>query len=82
VAALTALATTAFLAALVAAPFVYSSANWQIGSWEIDTLGEASILPIPALLSALVLMHLMNGAAFIWGRFARLMLGTRPSGVS
>jgi hypothetical protein len=82
VAAFSALVTTVALASLVAAPVVYSLADLQIGFWEIDTLGEASILPIPALLSALVLMHLMNGAAFIWGRFARLMLGTPPSSVT
>ncbi len=77
IAALSVLATTAFLAAFVAAPIVYPWVDWNIGSWEIDTLGEAFIWPVPGLLAALILMHVMNGMAYVWARFARLMLGAR-----
>lgn len=65
VAALSVLATTAFLAAFVAAPIIYLWVDWNIWSWEIDTLGEAFIWPVPGLLAALILMHLMNGMAYI-----------------
>ena len=75
IAAISVLATTAFLAALVAAPVVSPWVDWSIGSWEIDTLGEAFIWPVPGLLAALILIHLMNGMAYVWARFARLMLG-------
>jgi hypothetical protein len=77
IAALSVLATTAFAAAFVAAPVVYPWVDWNIWSWEIDTLGEAFIWPVPGLLVALILMHFMNGMAYIWGRFARLMLGAQ-----
>jgi len=75
IAAISVLATAAFLAAFVAAPIIYPWVDWNIGSWEIDTLGEAFIWPIPGLLAALVVMHVMNGMAYVWARFARLMLG-------
>ena len=75
VAAISVLATTAFLASFVAVPIVSPWVDWSIGSWEIDTLGEAFIWPVPGLLAALILMHVMNGMAFVWARFARLMLG-------
>jgi hypothetical protein len=77
--ALSVLATAASLAALVAAPVVYSWVDLDIGSWEIDTLGEAFIWPVPGLLAALILMHVMNGMAYVWARFARLMLGASPA---
>ncbi len=81
VAALSVLATTAFLAAFVATPVIYPWVDWNIGSWEIDTLGEAFIWPVPGLLAALILMHVMNGMAYVWARFARLMLGAQvPEG--
>lgn len=81
IAALSVLATTAFLAAFVAAPVIYPWVDWNIGSWEIDTLGEAFIWPAPGLLAALILMHVMNGMAYVWARFARLMLGAQvPEG--
>jgi hypothetical protein len=44
-------------------------------------LGEAFIWPVPGLLAALILMHVMNGMAYVWARFARLMLGAQvPEG--
>jgi hypothetical protein len=77
IAALTVLATAGLLASFVAAPVIYPWVDWSIGSWEIDTLGEAFIWPVPGLLGALILMHVMNGMAYVWARFARLMLGAR-----
>lgn len=74
VAAISVLATAGFLASAVAGPLIYSSVDWSIGSWEIDTLGEALIWPIPGLLGAVLLMHVMNGMAYVWARFAKLML--------
>lgn len=79
IAAISVLWTTAILAAFVAAPVIYPWVDWNIGSWEIDTLGEAFILPVPGLLGALILMHVMNGMAYAWARFARLMLGARTA---
>jgi hypothetical protein len=77
IAALSVLATTGLLVSFVAAPVIYPWVDWSIGSWEIDTLGEAFIWPVPGLLGALILMHVMNGMAYVWARFARLMLGAR-----
>ena len=77
IAAISVLATAGLLASFVAGPVIYPWVDWSIGSWEIDTLAEAFIWPVPGLLGALVLMHVMNGMAYVWARFASLMLGAR-----
>ena len=64
--------------ALVFAPFNYTDPECQIYifSWQIDTLNEAVICSIVGLGVGLISMHLMNGLAFVSGRFTSLMLGT------
>ncbi|HJH31537.1 MAG TPA: hypothetical protein C5S50_05030 [Methanosarcinaceae archaeon] len=64
--------------ALVFAPLTYTDPVSQIYifSWQIDTLNEAMICSIVGFGMGLVLMHIMNGMAFVSGRFAILMLGT------
>ena len=61
--------------ALVFAPFNYTNPECQIYvfSWQIDTLNEAVICSIVGLGVGLVSMHVMNGLAFVSGRFASLM---------
>lgn len=64
--------------ALVFAPFTYTDSECQIYifSWQIDTLNEALICSIVGSGVGLISMHVMNGLAFVSGRFASLMLGT------
>ena len=75
VAAISVLATAGSMAFFVTAPAFYPWVGFNVVTWKIDTLDEALIWPVPGLMGALVLMHLMNGMAYVWARFARLMLG-------
>ena len=63
--------------ALVFAPFTYTDPECQIYifSWHIDTLNEAVICSIVGFGVGLISMHVMNGLAFVSGRFAILMMG-------
>ena len=67
----------ALTGALVFAPLTYTNPESQmyIFSWQIDTLNEAVICSIVGLGVGLISMHLMNGLAFVSGRFTSLMLG-------
>ena len=46
-----------------------------MGFWRVDTVWEALILTIIGIPLTFISLHLMNGAAFIQGRLARVMLG-------
>ncbi len=48
----------------------------SVGPWQVDTLGEALLCSILGIVLGLISMHVFNGLAFVFGRFARLMLGT------
>ena len=63
--------------ALISAPLHYWASEINIGSWEVDTLGEAFVLLAIGVLVGLIAPHILNLAAFISGRFAYLMLGAR-----
>jgi len=67
----------ALTGALVFAPLTYTNPESQmyIFSWQIDTLNEAVICSIVGLGVGLISMHVMNGLAFVSGRFTSLMLG-------
>jgi hypothetical protein len=62
---------------LVFAPLTYTNPESQmyIFSWQIDTLNEAVICSIVGFGVGLISMHVMNGLAFVSGRFTSLMLG-------
>ena len=63
--------------ALISAPLHYWATEINVGSWEVDTLGEAFALLTIGVLVGLIAPHILNLAAFISGRFAYLMLGAR-----
>ena len=67
----------ALTGALVFAPLTYTNPESQmyIFSLHIDTLYEAVICSIVGLGVGLISMHIMNGLAFVSGRFTSLMLG-------
>ena len=73
--------TTAAIFALVTTPFFYaqswwlSSNDWLTSWWVVDTLWEAVLVALGAVLIGFVLLHVINGLAKGWGAFAQAMLG-------
>jgi hypothetical protein len=78
---------------LLAAPLYYRYIQQQVGItlhgdafnsiWIIDTLPEAIIAFFTGVFLTLVSMHILNGLAWVSGKFARVMLGnysTKPMG--
>ena len=64
----------------MAAPLVVAfGGTVEFGIWNPDTPLEA--LPVTALgiVFYVATIHLLNGTAWLWGRFARLMLGRAPA---
>lgn len=62
--------------ALVGAPFYYwVDDGIDLGNWQVDVVWEALILMLAGIPLAFISLHLMNGAAFLQGRLARVMLG-------
>ena len=62
--------------ALVGAPFYYwVDDGLDLGTWQVDVVWEGLILTIIGIPLAFVSLHLMNGAALLQGRLARVMLG-------
>ena len=45
--------------------------------WVADTPGEAWIATLIGLVAVVPALHLLNGLAYLWAVFARLMLGRR-----
>ena len=72
---------TASMFALIISPFAFERSWWLDGFdwldnvWVIDTLGEAIIVAVVAVLIGFVLLHVLNGVAKVWGEFAKAMLG-------
>ena len=62
---------------LITAPihYRYAWSSPQFGWWQVDTFGEALLLAIVGLALLLTTAHVLNLAAFLVGRFTRLMLG-------
>ena len=62
--------------ALASAPFYYwVDDGIELGVWQVDVVWEALILTLASIPLAFISLHLMNGAAFLQGRLARVMLG-------
>ena len=63
-------------AALLGAPFYYGVGDGiDFGIWQVDQLWEALILTLVGAPLLFVSLHLINAAAWVSGRFARVMLG-------
>ena len=52
-----------------------SFAEMSIGRWDIDALWEALILTLIGIPLVFISLHLLNGAAFLSGRLAQVLLG-------
>ncbi len=64
--------------ALILAPLTYGTFRLDFGLWQVDNKDEATIWCLLGVVLLLVSFHLVNGLAFVWGRFAQLMLGPDP----
>jgi len=61
--------------ALVLAPLTYGTLSLDFGLWRVDSRDEATIWCLIGVVLLLASFHLVNGLAFVWGRFAQMMLG-------
>jgi hypothetical protein len=76
IAAFTVLVTAFSLSgALIVAPLTYRMFPLDFGLWQVDTKDEATVWCLVGVVLLLVCFHLVNGLAFVWGRFAQIMLG-------
>ena len=50
----------------------------RFGLWKVDTKDEATVWCLVGAVLLLLCFHLVNGLAYLWGRFARIMLGSQP----
>lgn len=66
---------------MLAAPAFYRIFPPQMFVWVVDTLGEALLSSLAGIFVALISMHVMNGLAWVSGKFARVMLGSSPAPV-
>jgi hypothetical protein len=64
--------------ALVLAPLLYRTVPMDFGFWQVDTKDEATVCCMVGAVLLLACFHLVNGLAFLWGRFAQIMLGPEP----
>lgn len=48
--------------------------TFQLGSWQIETLGGALLAALGGLVLSLLFFQLGNVFAWVWGRYARIML--------
>jgi hypothetical protein len=70
----------ALVLVLLAAPFIYPWATYDLGFTVVNSLTEALLLTITGLLITPSGFHLLNYLARIQGEFARVMLGQYMSG--
>jgi hypothetical protein len=61
--------------ALILAPLTYSTLSMDFGFCQITSKDEATVCCLVGVVLLLVSFHLVNGLAFVWGRFAQMMLG-------
>ena len=62
--------------AFVGAPLYYSVDDGiDLGVWQVDVLWEAAILSVAGVFVGFISLNVMNVAAFLSGRLARVMLG-------
>lgn len=64
------------VAACVGAPVIWAAGGEiDFGVWRPDTLVETLYVSVAGVLAVIPSVHVLNGLAFLWGRFARLTLG-------
>jgi hypothetical protein len=63
------------LAFLGAPTYYWVDDGIDTGIWQIDSLPEAFVLTVLGVPMMFISLHLMNGAAYLPGSLARVMLG-------
>lgn len=63
---------------LIVAPITYSTFTIDFCFWQVRSKDDAVVCCLIGVVLLLVSFHLVNGLAFIWGRFAQMMLGPEP----
>ncbi|MBZ5595493.1 MAG: sensor domain-containing protein [Acidobacteriia bacterium] len=62
-------------AGLILAPLTYGRLTMDFGFWQVSSKDEATVCCLVGVVLLMVSFHLVNGLAFVWGRFAQVMLG-------
>ncbi len=66
----------AFTLAFLGAPTYYwVNDGIDMGIWQIDSMPETIVLTLLGIPMLFISLHLMNGAAYLSGKLARIMLG-------
>jgi hypothetical protein len=60
---------------LILAPLTIGITTLDFGWWQVDSKDEATVWCLVGVVLLILSMHLMNGLARVWGRFAQIMLG-------
>jgi|SRR5579863_8383117 len=63
---------------LILAPLIYHTVPLDFGLWRVDTKDEATVWCLIGAVLLIASMHMVNGLALVWGRFAQIMLGPDP----
>ena len=63
---------------LTLAPWLYQTVPMDMCVWRIETKDQAAICCMIGVILLMLCFHLVNGLAFLWGRFAQMMLGPDP----
>ena len=74
----TLITTFAVSGALILAPLTYQITRIDLGRWRVDNKDDATFCCLLGLVLLVLSFHLVNGLAFMWGRFAQMMLGPDP----
>ena len=61
--------------ALILAPLTYRVTRIDFGLFRVDNKDDATVCCLIGMVLLVVSFHLVNGLAFMWGRFAQMMLG-------
>jgi hypothetical protein len=65
--------------ALILAPWLYQTMSMDVCLWRIETKDEAAVACMIGVILLMLCFQLVNGLAFLWGRFAQMMLGPDSS---
>jgi hypothetical protein len=66
---------------LISAPFVYSFASVNLGAGRVATMSDALLCAVVGFVIGIAGLHLMNLMSYVYGQFARLMLGTSQASI-
>jgi len=65
----------AFSGAMILAPLTFGTARIDFGFWQVASKDDATTCCLIGAVLLIASFHLVNALAFVWGRFAQIMLG-------